>query len=232
MWRNFFKKAFRKAGGKFKELKGGFIAINFVPYEIRKIAESVEFKNRYGVVRKEYPKATFDKDIAFKNPDVEFISFGHPLFEALLKWTIEKFGEEAKRGAIFKDPSGRLNGYIWFYIGEVKDGKGDVAGRKILAIYDNGEDLRAINPSILWDLSPCNDKHISEKVPDKDKLLPFVINVVERYKEEIAKERNRQAEIKRKYGLKSLDYLIGKLDADLVELYERQERGRKGRSAD
>jgi len=223
----FFKKAFRKAGGKIKELKDSFIAINFVPYEIRKIAESVEFKNRYGVVNKEYPKATFDKDIAFKNPDAEFISFGHPLFEALLKWVTKKFGEEAKKGAIFKDPSGRLNGYIWFYIGEVKDGKGEVAGRKILTIYDDGENLKTINPSILWDLSPCNDKHISEKIPDKDKLLHFAINVVEKYKEEIAKERNRQAEIKRKYGLKSLDYLIGKLDADLVDLYERQAKGEK-----
>jgi len=46
-------------------------------------------------------------------------------------------------------------------------------------------------------------------------------------KEEIAKERNRQAEIKRKYGLKSLDYLIGKLDVELVELYERQAKGEK-----
>jgi len=46
-------------------------------------------------------------------------------------------------------------------------------------------------------------------------------------KEEIAKERNKQAEIKRKYGLKSLDYLIGKLDVELVELYERQAKGEK-----
>jgi len=46
-------------------------------------------------------------------------------------------------------------------------------------------------------------------------------------KEEIAKERNRRAEIKRKYGLKSLDYLIGKLDVELVELYERQAKGEK-----
>ena len=46
-------------------------------------------------------------------------------------------------------------------------------------------------------------------------------------KEEIAKERNRQAEIKRKYGLKSLDYLIGKLDVELVELYKRQAKGEK-----
>ncbi len=119
----FFKKAFSKAGGKFREIKGGFIAIESVPYEIRKIAESVEFKNRYGIVMKSYPKATFDKDVAFKNPDAEFISFGHPLFEALLNWTFERFGEEARKGGIFKDPSGKLNGYVWFYIGEVKDGK-------------------------------------------------------------------------------------------------------------
>ena len=46
-------------------------------------------------------------------------------------------------------------------------------------------------------------------------------------KEEIAKERNRQAEIKRKYGLKSLDCLIGKLDVELVELYKRQAKGEK-----
>jgi len=221
----FFKKAFLKAGGKFREIKGGFIAIDSVLYEIRKIAESVEFKNRYGVVMRRYPKATFDRDVAFKNPDAEFISFGHPLFEALLKWVVENFEEEAKRGAVFKDPSGRLNGYIWFYIGEVKDGKGEVGGRKILAIYDDGKSPEEINPAILWDLSPCNNTgDNSDEVPDRDKLLPFAIEAVERYKEEIARERNRQAEIKRKYGLKSLDYLIGKLDADLAELYERQAR--------
>ena len=222
----FFKKAFVRAGGKFREIKGGFIAIDSVPYEIRKIADSVEFKNRYGIVIKRYPKATFDKDLAFKNPDAEFISFGHPLFEALLKWIAEKFGDEAKRGTIFKDPSGRLDGYIWFYIGEVKDGKDEIAGRKVLAIYDDGNEVRELNPAILWDLSPSNNGE-SYDLPDKDKLLPYAINAVEKYKEEIAKERRRQAEIKRKYGLKSLEYLIGKLDADLTELYERQARGEK-----
>jgi len=224
----FFKKAFTKAGGKLREIKGGFISIDSVPYEIRKIAEGVEFKNKYGIVMRKYKKVTFDKDIAFKNPDAEFISFGHPLFEALLKWITENFGEEVKRGAIFKDPSGKLNGYIWFYIGEVKDGKGDVASRKILAIYDDGKSPREINPAILWDLSPCNEVSDNpDDLPEKDKLLLFAISAVERYKEEIARERCRQAEIKRKYGLKSLDYLIGKLDADLVRLYERQSMGEK-----
>jgi len=196
----FFKRVFTKAGGRIRELKTGFIAIDSVPYEIRKIAESVDFKNRFGVVKKDYPKVTFDKDIAFKNPDVEFISFGHPLLEALIQWVIDKFGEEVKKGTIFKDPSGAYNGFMWFYIGEVKDGKGETAGRKIIAIYDNGNELKEINPAILWDLSPAKEALGITEIDEK-KVLPFVINAVEKYKQEIEKERNRQAKIKEKYGL-------------------------------
>lgn len=225
----FFKKAFVKAEGKFRETKDGFIAIDSVPYEIRKIAENPDFKNRYGIIMKKYSKVTFDKEIAFKNPDAEFISFGHPLFEALLKWVVDKYSEETKRGAVFKDPSGRLNGYIWVYIGEVKDGKGEIAGRKIMAIYDDGYKVREINTSILWDLVPVKNNMQLENIfeSEKDKLFGFTIQLVEKYKEELSKERKRQAEIKKKYGLKSLDYLIGKLDADLAELYEREARGEK-----
>ena len=230
----FFKRAFIKAGGKFRETKNRFIAIDSVPYEIRKIAESPEFKNRYGIVIKRYPKATFDKDTAFKNPDAEFISFGHPLFEALLKWVVDKYGEETKRGAVFKDPSGRLNGYIWFYMGEVRDGKGEIAGRKIMAIYlsaqagDDRNEIKELNPAVLWDLVPAkNSKNLINTEKEKDKLLGFAIQSVEKYKEEISRERKRQAEIKEKYGLKSLEYLIGKLDAELAELYEREARGEK-----
>ena len=224
----FFKRAFIKAGGKFRETKNRFIAIDSVPYEIRKIAESPEFKNRYGIVIKRYPKATFDKDTAFKNPDAEFISFGHPLFEALLKWVVDKYGEETKRGAVFKDPSGRLNGYICFYMGEVRDGKGEIAGRKIMAIYDYENEIKELNPAVLWDLVPAkNSKNLINTEKEKDKLLGFAIQSVDKYKEEISQERKRQAEIKEKYGLKSLEYLIGKLDAELAELYEREARGEK-----
>lgn len=222
----FFKKAFQKLGGQIRNLKEGLIAIDSIPYEIRKIAESVEFKNRYGVIMRRYPKATFDKEIAFKNPDAEFISFGHPLFEALLEWIIKNFADDAKKGAVFKDPSGNLDGFIWFYVGEVKDGKGTVAGRKILAIYDDGRDFREVNPAILWDLSPCKQE-INESISDSDeeRALEVAIDLVGKYKNEILKERKRQAEIKKKYGLRSLDYLIAKLDEELVELYERQAKG-------
>ena len=223
----FFKRAFQRFGGRFRVRRDGFIAIESVPYEIRKIAEEVDFKNRYGSILKSYPKATFDKDTAFKNPDAEFISFGHPLFEALLEWVIRNYSAKLQRGAVFKDPSGRYNGVLWFFEGEVKDGKGQVAGKRLMAIYDDGENLNEVNPAILWDFVPQDDTEPIKMDITKERAQEYAISAVERYKQEIFKERKRQAEIKRKYGIKSLEYLIGELDAELAELYERQAEGEK-----
>jgi len=82
----FFKKAFDKAGGKIHERKGKFLTIESIPFEIRQIANEDSFKKQFGAIVRSYPKVTFDKDIGFRTPDAEFVSFGHPLFEAVLEW--------------------------------------------------------------------------------------------------------------------------------------------------
>ncbi|WP_369017685.1 helicase-related protein [Thermatribacter velox] len=229
----FFKKAFVKAGGKFRE-SGKFLAIDSVPYVLRRIAEDVSFKNRYGEMLRSYPKVTFDKNLASKNPDAEFVSFGHPLLEALLIWVIREFQEQAKKGAVFKDSSGKLDGYLFFYLGEVQDGKGEIAGRKLLVIYDDGKTQKEVSPALLWDLAFASVERsdgpsfaASEELFDGKRLLPFALQALEKYREEIASERKRQAEIKRKYGLHSLKHFIRELDSDLAELYERQAQGEK-----
>ncbi|MGQ9799272.1 MAG: helicase-related protein [Ignavibacterium sp.] len=221
----FFKKAFEKAGGKFRVKKDGFIAIESVPYEIRNKAEAVDFRNQFGIILKSYPKVTFDKDIAFKNPDAEFVSFGHPLLEALLEWVSENYLRSLQRGAVFKDPSQKYNGIIWLFEGEIKDGKGETAGKRIITIYDNGNELSEVNPTIFWDFVPEDESKPVDLSIKKEKAQEFAVNCVESYKEEILKERKRQAEIKRKYGVKSLKYLINELDLDLVKLYERRFSG-------
>jgi hypothetical protein len=213
--------------GKLRIRKDGFMAIEGVPYEIRKIAESVDFKNRFGSILKSYPKATFDKDIAFKNPDAEFISFGHPLFEAILEWLSKNYFTKLQKGAVFEDPSGKYNGVLWFFEGEVKDGKGEVAGKRLMTIYDNGKELNEVNPAILWDFIPQDDNEPTKVDLTKERAQEHAVYAVEKYKQEIVKERKRQAEIKRKYGIKSLEYLIDELDAELAKLYERQEEGEK-----
>ncbi|CUT01677.1 helicase-related protein [Candidatus Kryptobacter tengchongensis] len=221
----FFKKAFEKAGGKFKVRRDGFLTIESIPYELKKIAEDFNFKNKYGIISKSYPKATFDKEIAFKNPDAEFISFGHPLLEALIEWINKKYLENLQLGAVFEDPSGRYDGVIWFFEGEVKDGKGDVAGKSIMAIYQDDNGMKEVNPAILWDLVPKKQNEDITLKFTKEQVRAYAIGFVEEYKKKILEERKRQAEIKEKYGVKSLEYYIGELDQEILELQERKEKG-------
>ncbi len=225
----FFKKAFDKAGGKFKERKDGFLSVESVPFEIRQIASEDSFKRRFGPTLRSYPKVTFDKDIEFRTPDAEFISFGHPMFEALLEWVEREISPELKRGSVFVDPEGKLDGYVMFFEGEVKDGTGSIAGKTLFADYYDpySGDVKSISPTIMWDLAEGKIDGQGEANIDelKSKVLPKVIGGLNTYMDKLMVDRLKQAEIKTKYGVASLDKLSLDLDSELIELYSRKEQG-------
>jgi superfamily II DNA or RNA helicase len=224
---SFFRKAFLKAGGSLRDRADGFLAIDSIPYNIRRLADDDAFKRRYGELVRRYPRATFDKEMAFKNPDAEFISFGHPLFESIMAWIESSFSDSPLNGGTFADPDGRLDGYILFYEGEIKDGTGAVAGKRLFGFYTNSGQVSPIFPAVIWDLEE-KPKAETESVDIdllKRKTSGNVILELEQYKKEILKERDRQTEIKRKYGVKSLEHLIWQLDGDIISLYDRKEKG-------
>ena len=223
----YFKKALVKAGGKFRVRDDGFLAIESIPFDIRKIADQDVFKKSYGSLQRRYLKATFDKEIAFKNPEAAFICFGHPLFEAVMSWIEMNFLDSLLGGVTFSDPDGKLDGYILYYEGEIKDGTGNVAGKRLFGLFTDGEKTKPVSPAIVWDLAEGkpSDGITVDVGALKKTVSSRVITKLEEYKAEIAKERNRQTEIKEKYGVKSLEHLIVKLDGELITLYNRKELG-------
>ncbi|RMG31751.1 MAG: DUF3883 domain-containing protein, partial [Methanobacteriota archaeon] len=224
---SFFKKAFEKAGGKIRERKDGFLAIESIPFEVRSIADEDSFKKAYGDLLRKYPKATFDKDVAFRNPDAEFISFGHPLFEAMMTYIERHFSQTMLNGATFCDPEGVLDGHIIFYEGEVQDGTGSVAGKSLFSFYVHNRAVEPIPASVIWDLAETEP--IQNETADVEQIKALsqklAIERLEQYKQELLNERERQAAIKAKYGISSLDHLIWKLDGELIDLYDRKEKG-------
>ncbi|OYT64297.1 helicase [Candidatus Bathyarchaeota archaeon ex4484_205] len=222
----FFKRAFSKAGGEFT-YRNGVMSIRKIPRVLKNISKEDWFIKRFGYLMDRYPKVTFDKEIAFKNPELEFVSFGHPLLEVVLEWVSREFSHLLKKGSVFLDPSGSLNGVIWFFEGEIRDGKGEVAGKRLFAIYDDGNSLREMDPSVIWDLVPASFNQEGDYIVEREreKVIEFAINLILEYKNELEKERERQCEIKKKYGVKSLEYLIGELEADIISLEARKEAG-------
>jgi len=224
----FFKKAFTKAEGKIRERSRGLYVIDSIPYPIRKIAEDEEFRKSFGHILKSYPKTSFAKEVSPEDQDAEFLTFGHPLFEAILEWISKSFSAELQKGAEFKDPTGQLDGYILFYEGQISDGTGSIAGKRLFAYYVDSRTgaIEFIQPFILWDLqeSTKGSGTVDMEIL-KTKTQSQIISSLRDYQKELQEERNRQAEIKEKYGIESLKKLILDLDKDLVSLRDRKRRG-------
>lgn len=222
-----FSRSLTRAGGRMHERSDGFVAIDAVPHDIRRISESDEFGKQHGPVLKAYPKVTFDKDEGFKNQDAEFITFGHPLFEAVLEWINKTLGSELQKGATFLNPGG-TDGYIVFYEGEIRDGAGAIAGKKLFAYFVDfatGE-VEPTHPTIIWDLEESNERGDEQDVDEiKARVETHVMESLEGYREELQTERNHQATIKQKYGVESLRLSIKDLDNDLVDLKMRKSAG-------
>ncbi|KAF5065581.1 RNA polymerase-associated protein RapA [anaerobic digester metagenome] len=219
----FFKKAFVKANGRYNIRKDGTMQIRTVPREIRKINDQNSFKKNFGNIEKTYTSITFNRDNA--NNGTELVTFGHPLLEGLIEWVEKSYYEKMLKGCTFEDPLGEYNGYLWFYEGTVKDGKDEIVGKRLFAIYDDGYEIKKIDPSILWNLEPVDDPTPSNIHLDKKKTKIHVIELVKNYLKELKIERERQANVKKKYGIKSLQQLITEIDADLTELYIRSDVG-------
>lgn len=224
---SYFRKAFVKAGGEMRDLKNGFFSIESIPLEIRRIADRPPFRKSFGLLLKKYPKITFDKDLAIKTSETEFVSFGHPLFEAVMTWVEECYTGAMRNGATFIDPSGVMDGYILFYEGEVQDGTLAIAGKRLFAFYLDDHNCTPVAPDIIWDIAESKDAQpeCTDTEVLKAKVQPFINRALELYKDEILKERERQALIKEKYGLKSLTETIRRIEDDLISLQERKDRG-------
>jgi len=220
----FFERACQFLHIPLERRRDGLWRVPNVPYEIRNVSQ--DFRHRFGEVFREYSKLAFDKATA-RRQDAVFMAPGHPLLEAVIERLLTQCAEDVRRGAVFVDPDGRLDGWLFFLEGEVRDGTNQVAGKRIFALYRSASgDIRPINPSVLWDLKPhAKQQEMDSQVPENEIFAYAVEHVLEPYRAELWKERERMATIKRKYGLRSLEQMILESEAKLIEYETRRAKG-------
>ncbi|HEY9700976.1 MAG TPA: helicase-related protein, partial [Allocoleopsis sp.] len=232
----FFLRAAKALKIKVEKRQDGFWRIPNVPFELRN--QPYEFKLKYGEVQREYLRFGFDKSTTVKQ-QAEFVTSGHPLMESILEYLFKQYQNDTDKGAIFLDPDGKWDGLFWFMLGEIKDGKGEIAGRKLICLYhDNNGNFSVVNPSVLWDLKPLSDEkellnqsgikpEFAENIPAKiDEAIAYILDYyLEPYQKELLEKRQQEAQIKRKYGLVSLDNLILESEAKLTDYEIRQIQG-------
>jgi len=234
---DYFLRAFRRLGGAVErrldpdDAHASLYAVTSVPFELRQWGEDYNFKTTYGTLFREYRRITFDKAYAQRHGEVTFVAPGHPLLEALNATVLQLFDASAPRFALFGDPEGQREGVLWSVMGTVRDGSGETAGQRVFCLYQplHGP-IQPVNPAILWDLEPLDHAtlppELASALEQRDIIEDHVVTMVLfPYLEEIQARREREAAIKEKYGLRSLDYLIQESNQKILDYQLRQVAG-------
>ncbi|MDY7079084.1 MAG: helicase-related protein [Chloroflexota bacterium] len=228
---DYFLRALRRLGGTVERRGDNSYAIPSVPFELRRWGDDYSFKTTYGTLFREYRRVTFDKAHARAHPEAEFVAPGHPLLEAVNQQILTTFGDGTDTYAVFGDPEGQREGILWFVEGDVTDGAGQPAGKRVFCLYQTLDGMiQQVNPAVLWDHQPLSGTTAPPGVANllrrRDAIEDYVVTqVLLPFREEIAARREHEARVKEKYGLRSLDYLIQESNQKILDYQMRQAVG-------
>jgi len=228
--RAFFEQAMEKlAPGRLARRDDGFWRISYVPAALRDVPE--ELRRRYGPPAQSYPVITFDRADLAAHRHLAWVGPGHPLFEAMVHHVLAHFGPDLSRGTVLRDPACRMEGLLWLLEGQVEDGLGRVAGRRLFALSQPLEasdgTLDQISPTAMLNLAPP-----AEPIPAPEAQVALLAGreavvewsldaVLEPYLAELGARRAQEASVVRDYLRQSFDALIARSQGKLIEYEQR-----------
>ena len=163
-----------------------------------------------------YPRLSTDRDTAEEN-NLEWVTPGHPLFEALRRHSLEVGQDASASGACFHSLAHEAPARLDFYRARAVDGLGQLIHERLFAVEmtkDGTSYLR--EPSVLGDLSPTA---VPDELPavaalpeetswlNENALVPFI--------EKIRSERSAEVERISEHVELSLTEILQRIDQEI-----------------
>jgi hypothetical protein len=202
--------------------------IGKVPRNLIPIGDRQE--SRFGRLGREYRKIVFDKALLPSDPTLEWVTPGHPLFEAVRTDCLARCEEHLRRGGVFYDLHRAHPALLDVFAASIKDGRGSTLHRRLFVIETSptGE-MRVHEPTIFHEVSPApagTPTPASVEVPDRTSVEQFL------YQRSLepwiaSASQDRMAEVARVAAHVdiSLNSLIDRQQLQLAEFLNRQITG-------
>ena len=185
---------------------------------------------RYGRLGREFGKVVFDKTLLETDATLEWVTPGHPLFEAVRTEISERTADDLTRGTVFFDLH-RKESALWdIFAASIKDGRGNTLHRRLFVVETAQDGTATIRqPTVFHDVNPAPKgtlapdlplpaRHASEQHLYAQSLAPWLA--------ETATERSREVDRIAEHVEISLQALIDRQQLQLAEFLSRQEEGR------
>lgn len=196
-----------------------------VPRNLWEIGERLE--PRFGKLGREYKTIAFDKSLLTKDPTIEWVTPGHPLFESIREDVTEQVHADLERGSVFYDLHTQVPYRLDFFAASIRDGSDRQLHRRLFVVQTYSDQTRTIKqPTILHELSVASK---GTAVPTDESTGGvaaaehfLVANALTHFLDEVRKERLHEIEVISKHLEISLDELIRRQNLRLAELHEQQ----------
>ncbi len=223
----FFRQAAPLAGLPTPRGRDGIYTIGRVPRSLQDVGQRLE--PRFGPLAREYHRITFDRRRLSDDPTLEWVTPGHPLFEAVRERVWEEAQEHLRRGAVFYDPTRTEPARLEVYAASVADGRGNTLHRQlfVVEVAASGE-MRLRQPTLFLDLVPVRaEAPVNPPLPlDRERVEAFLLEEgLVPFLETVRQERQRELETIARHVEVSLLTLIDRHQRQAAELLQRQARG-------
>jgi superfamily II DNA or RNA helicase len=199
-----------------------------VPKTLSVIGERLE--PRFGRLGREYQRIAFDKRVLGDDATLEWVTPGHPLFEAVRGDVQERTAADLRRGALLWDLHTAEPYRLDVFSAAIKDGRGHTLHRRLFVVrtdLDGTQTLR--QPTIFLDLSPAAAAAPppgADRFPDPTATECFLVERgLAPFLDEVSDQRARENALVSEHVEISLKELINRQQMTVGELLSRRADG-------
>ena len=182
-----------------------------------------------------YPRLSTDRDTAESN-NLEWVTPGHPLFEALQRSSLESGRESFAKGACFHSLGHESPARLDFYKAQVADGLGQVIHERLFTVELSGGSQPTLRGAeVLGDLTPAERPgDLPPEASQSDPAEWLYRQVFNPFLDEVKEERIPEVDRIAEHVELSLTEVLGRVDLEIgraQEEVDRQVVGAEGRRA-
>ncbi len=147
---------------------------------------------------RKYERICFDRSQLLKDDRLEWVTPGHPLFEAVRRQIWEHTQPQIRQGTIFYSLDLEQSAILELFIAGVADGTGDILHRRLFLVEtDAGGNRRLRDPNYVLDLIvPDKQPQVVPQIVIDDKTTSFLFEKgLQGFVQEVSSEREHELDL-------------------------------------